>query len=59
MVYRLLGGGVVGRAYHKVQDAECLVLVQKFYLIMGLVHLLLQRSTTEISSSFHKSLNLP
>ena len=33
MVYRLLGWGVVGRAYHKV----CHVLVQKFYLIMELV----------------------
>ena len=36
MVYRLLGWGMVDRAYDKIKDTECLLcyIVQKFYLIM-------------------------
>ena len=37
MVYRLLGRGVVGGAYHKIQDSYRLfhVLVQKLFLILN------------------------
>ena len=36
MVYRLLSWGVVGKAYHKIQDAECSCTSAKILLNNGI-----------------------